>query len=60
MSNYQAKQKHFLPFHDTKLKQLCEDDIKKSCETLWNKLKVSTKVKDINIKTGHTTFSIIL
>ena len=43
---YQAKQRHLLPFHDTKLLQY--------------KLKMSNKVKDIDIKNVHTDFSMIL
>ena len=39
---YQAKQKHLLPFHDTNLFDKC-------------KLKMSNKVKDINIK-NHTYY----
>ena len=49
---YRAKCKHLLPFHNTNndLKQV----IYKKC-----KLNMSNKIKDIDIKTKHTTFSMI-
>ena len=53
MIKYWARQKHLLPFHSA------NNELKKPI--YWcHKLEMTNKIKDINIKTAHTTFPIIL
>ena len=41
---YQAKQKHLLPFHDTKLKEIHINNMN------YKKIKMGNKVKNVNMK----------
>ena len=53
MIKYWARQKHLLPFHSA------NNELKKPIYW-YHKLEMTNKIKDINIKTAHTTFPIIL